>query len=218
MDELLLKSRLKSLFPALCQNSLLEDICEKGHYMVVSSEQQILDEGNFISVIPLVFNGSIKVIRVDGAGNELFLYYIKAGESCAITLSSCLKREKSSVKAIVQNKAELIALPVGVVYEFVRKYPTWNDFVLETFNRRFDEILQVLDDVCFHNTDFRLVKYLQGKSSLLNTKVLNISHKEIAVDLNTSREVVSRLLKQLEGKGAIELLRGRIRINDIYGL
>ena len=152
---------------------------------------------------------------MDGEGNELFLYYIKGGESCAITLSSCLKKEKSSVKAIVQDKAELIALPVESVYEFVRKYPTWNDFILATFNTRFDEILEVLDDVCFHNTDFRLVKFLQGKSSLLSTKVLNISHKEIAADLNTSREVVSRLLKQLEAKGAIELQRGRIQINDL---
>ncbi len=215
MDDSLLKNRLKSSFPELCQNNLLEEICEKGHYMVVPAEQQILNEGNFISEIPLVFNGSIKVIRVDGEGNELFLYYIKGGESCAITLSSCLKKEKSSVKAIVQDKAELIALPVESVYEFVRKYPTWNDFILATFNTRFDEILEVLDDVCFHNTDFRLVKYLQGKSSLLSTKILNISHKEIAADLNTSREVVSRLLKQLEAKGAIELQRGRIQINDL---
>jgi CRP/FNR family transcriptional regulator len=152
-----------------------------------------------------VLDGSIKVIREDEEGNEIFLYYIKSGESCAMTLSSCLRRETSSVKAIVESPADLLALPADVIYSFALRYPSWNDFMTETYARRFEEMLEVIDHIAFHSMDVRLLKYLIDRSHLLQSKVLSVSRTQIAKDLNSSREVISRLLKQMEKKRLVKI-------------
>lgn len=209
MDKQGIKANLRQFFPALAQGELLEEISIKGIYMYVPSDQYLLEMGSFIKVIPLVIKGSVKVVRQEKSG-EIFLYYIRPGQSCAMTLSSCFKREKSRIKAIVQEDTELIAVPAEVVYYMYRKYPAWQDFVIETYSQRFDEIMEVLDNVVFHKMDERLVQYLNKRVLANESKELKISHQEIADDLATSREVISRLLKQLELRNEIQLSRGKI--------
>ena len=211
MENIDIKNILRNQFPVFDQGELIDELSTKGIYKYIPSDQYILEVGNFIKVVPLIIKGSVKVIREEGEG-ELLLYYIKPGESCALTLSSCMRKEQSSIKAIAQEDTELIALPVEDVYYMVRKYPAWQDFIINSYSYRFEEVMQVLDNIAFHKMDERLVKYLIRRAGTFSSLELNISHQEIADDLATSREVISRLLKQLEKKGSIRLSRGKIKL------
>ncbi|MEM6380178.1 MAG: Crp/Fnr family transcriptional regulator [Bacteroidota bacterium] len=205
----------KSLFPVFHQTKMVEDLIAQSQFMDLPAETVLMGIDQIIKVIPLVYSGAVKVIREDTDGNEIFLYYIQAGQSCAMTLSSCLKREKSAVKAIVQENTALLAVPVEVVYQLQLRYPSWNNFILETYSNRFNELLNVVDSVAFQNMDVRLLKYLFIKSTILNSKTIHISNTAIAKDLNSSREVISRLLKQLEQKQILKTSRGKIELLDI---
>jgi len=212
MERLNLKKRLKNIFPVFEQHELIEQIVENCQYFKLPAGTELIHTGSYITVVPLVLSGTIKVFREDIDGREIFLYYINGGESCALTMTACFKMEKSYIKAKIQEDTEFLAIPVQLVRKFHQSYPTWSKFVFSTFSKRFDEILKVLETVVFHNMDERLALYLKEKSIVTNTRVLYISHKEIADDLVTSREVISRLLKQMEKKELVELARGRIKL------
>lgn len=212
MDENNLKQQLQRLFPIFTQRELLWEIVEKSHHLEIPAGEQIIQVGNIIKVVPFVLEGSVKVIREDEEGNEIFLYYIKSGESCAMTLSSCLRRETSSVKAIVESPAKLLALPADVIYDLAHRFPAWSDFMTETYARRFEEMLEVIDHVAFHSMDVRLLKYLIDRSHLLQSKTLKVSRTQIAKDLNSSREVISRLLKQMEKNKLIRMAGSEVEL------
>ncbi len=203
---------LHQFFPLLGGEGLAQAIAEKSALMVVPTGKILMDTGDFIRWIPLVVKGSIKVVRADDAGHEMLLYYIQPGESCAMTLSSCMKQRPSNIKAVAQQATEIIGIPSDLAYMLGRKYPAWLDFVLESYAVRFDELLEMVDEIGFSSLDQRLTKYLHEKAESLRTLVPHISHQEIADDLGTARAVVSRLLKQMERKGMVKLSRGRIRI------
>lgn len=209
-----LSHTLKKLFPVFTQHDLLQEIVEKSQRLEILAGEQIIGVGSLVKVVPLVLDGSIKVIREDEEGNEIFLYYIKSGESCAMTLSSCLRRETSSVKAIVERRADVLALTADVVYDLAHRYPSWSDFTTETYARRFEEMLEVIDHVAFHKMDVRLLKYLIDRSHLLHSKVLTVSRTQIAKDLNSSREVISRLLKQMEKNSLIRIMGSEIELME----
>lgn len=205
-------STIRTSFPLLHGLEISDAIAARATSLSLPSGKILMQPGETINLIPLVIKGSVKVVRADDAGHEVLLYYIHPGESCAMTLSSCLKKEKSKVKAVVQQATQLIGIPADQAYMLGRKFPAWLDFVLDCYARRFDELLDILDEIGFSSLDQRLSKYLREKSMLLNTTVLHLSHQEIADDLGTARAVISRLLKQMERKGMVKLLRGRIRI------
>ena len=215
MERLNLKRQLKELFPVFEQHELVEKIADNCQYFKLPGGTELMHTGSYISVVPLVLSGTIKVFREDADGREIFLYYINSGESCALTLTACFKMEKSYIKAKIQEDTEFLAIPVQLVRSFHQNYPTWSNFVFSTFSQRFDEILKVLETVVFHNMDERLAMYLKEKATVMNVSVLHISHKEIADDLVTSREVISRLLKQMEKKELLELARGRIKLTGL---
>lgn len=215
METSTIKKTIQKLFPLFDQLELIDELAKNSQYLELDAKVELLNSGSYIKVIPLVLSGSVKVFRTDDSGREIFLYYIRGGESCAITLSSCLKMEKSTIRAVVQEPTTLLAIPTEVVYDVNKRYPSWHHFVFDTFSQRFDEVLTVLENVVFHHMDERVAKYLIDKALSLNTKVLIISHQEIANDLATSREVISRLLKQFEKKGLLELSRGKIAIKDL---
>ena len=215
MERLNLKRKLKDLFPDFEQHELVEQLVDNCQYFKLPAGTELMHTGSYITVVPLVLSGTIKVFREDTDGREIFLYYINGGESCALTMTACFKMEKSYIKAKIQEDTEFLAIPVELVRQFHKNYPTWSKFVFSTFSKRFDEILKVLETVVFHNMDERLAMYLKEKATVTNTRVLYISHKEIADDLVTSREVVSRLLKQMEKKELVELARGRIKLTGL---
>jgi CRP/FNR family transcriptional regulator len=205
-----LEKLLQAGFPEITQAELRQDILEKSQYFEAAEGEIILNFRECIKAVPLVLSGSLKVLRNDDTGREILLYYVRPGECCAMTLSSSLKRESSLVRAIAQTDVTMLLLPVRALLDFRVRYPAWNDFVVQAFARRFDEIIGLVDELSFHHVDHRLLKYLKDKSLLLETETLPISHMEIASEINTSREVVSRILKKMEKEGMLELARERI--------
>ena len=212
MDNNLLRKQFNQLFPVFDQYELKEFLLEEGHYLQLEKGDEIIDAGDYIEHIPLLINGSLKVFRQDNDGREVLVYYITPGQSCALTLMAGFRRQKSTIKAIAQESTELIAVPSHSIQSNYYKYPAWQKFVLETFNSKFNDLLEALESVVFNNLDERLHQYLLTRSRTLLSNELKISHQEIADDLVTSREVISRLLKQMESRQLVSLSRGKIML------
>lgn len=199
-------------FRLVFEPELLAEIDAKGKYMIVNEGDIIINSGQTVRVFPLVLSGTIKVSRNDDDGHELLLYYINANESCAMTFTCCMQMFPSEIKAVAEDKVELIAIPVGVMDEWIVKYPTWKAFVMKTIRTRFTELLKSIDQIAFQRLDERLVSYLKEKSKSSGSAVLNLSHEEIANDLASSRVVISRLLKKLENDNKLLLYRNQIKL------
>ena len=190
--------KFKELFPLITEPSLKESIEQEGTIKEIPVGTVIMDIGGYIRFIPLVTKGCIKVLREDENGNELFLYHLYPGNTCAMSLTCCLSHGQSKIRAIAEEDVELISLPVKYMDKWMQQYPSWKGFVMNTYSKRFDELLTTIDNIAFLKMDERLLKYLNDKSKALNTLTLSLKHQEIAYELNTHREVISRLLKQLE--------------------
>lgn len=168
----------------------------------------LLDENDVIRGIPIITKGSIKVMRTEEDGREILLYYIKAGESCVMSFLG----ETSKVKAEVEDDAEILFLPNSKVSELIKKHPEWLDYIFKLYHKRFEELLDMVNEVTFKKTDDRLLNLLQKKSKLSNSKIIQTTHEQLANELGTARVVVSRLLKVLEQEKKLKLGRNKIEI------
>ena len=203
---------IRDSFPDIYEQDLIEAIEEHGRYMKVPAGDSLIDIGGYIKFMPLVVTGNIKVMREDNNGDEIFLYYLRPGQACAMTLNCCMANKPSEVSAIAVDDTEFIAIPVELMDEWLRKFRSWQNFVLNTYSNRFMELLATVDSIAFLQLDERLLKYLQEKAQISGTQELSTTHQDIAYDLNSSREVISRLLKQLEKRGMIELGRNKVKL------
>jgi CRP/FNR family transcriptional regulator len=172
----------------------------------------VLNENSYINAIPIVTKGSIKVIRLEEDGREILLYYIKSGESCIMSFLGGLHQETSKVKAVVEEDAEILFLPIEKVSLLIKDYPKWLDYIFKLYHKRFEELLEIINAIAFKKVDDRLLTLLKKKEELMNNNVIQITHEQLANELGTARVVVSRLLKQLEESGVVELGRNRIVI------
>jgi len=172
---------------------------------------RILDVGDEIVLIPFVMKGNIKVVRNDESGREILLYTINPGESCAMSIASGLNNKPSGAIAITETDTEAYLVPLSLVHETFVSHPEMREFVLELFHRRFNEMINIVDEIAFKSVDFRLLRLL-NKRQIKSGKFIQVTHQELANDLGTAREVVSRLLKQLEKQGLIKNYRGKIEI------
>ncbi len=173
----------------------------------------ILRQGEYVKVIPLLISGLAKVFKEESVnGNEVLLYYIKPGESCVMSVTTLMQNGISQVKAIIEEDAEVLVIPADKVLLIAKKYPKWNEFVYELFNLKFEELLNVIEILTFSNKDMRLLEYLKKEGRLKNKNTIKTTHQEIAYDLGSSREVISRLLKKLENDGKIKLGQGSIEL------
>lgn len=199
-------------FDFLLEQGLRAEFDQVGIKLDFNTGDIIIEPNKYIKVIPILLKGTIKVIRETNEGNELILYYIKAGQSCAVSLSTSLMNKLSNIKAIAEEKVELIAIPSSTSVKWYESYASWRMFVLRTMDNRYDEIINALDSVAFKKIDERLMDYLKAKTEAVQSNILNITHQEIANELSTSREVISRSLKQLEQKGILKLFRNKVEI------
>lgn len=170
----------------------------------------ILNFNAYIKSIPIVLSGSIKVIKTDDEDREIFLYYIKPGESCIMSLLAGINEDTSKIKAVVEEDAELLLIPVEKAKEWIKEFPEWTDFIFNLYQKRFEELLEVVNAVAFQKTDARLLHLLNQKSSLYNSKEINITHQQLSDELGITREAVSRVLKQMENEKIISLSRNKI--------
>ena len=172
----------------------------------------ILHENACIQAIPIVMKGTLKVIRTEEDGREILLYYIKTGESCIMSFLGGLHNEPSKVKAEVEEDAEILFLPMAKVSLFIKEYPQWLDYIFRLYHKRFEELLDVINSIAFKKVDERLLSLLYKKKELTGKDTLSITHEQLANELGTARAVVSRLLKQLEDNGVLQLGRNKITL------
>ena len=156
-----------------------------------------------------------RILREDKEGDELLLYFLEKGDTCAMTLSCCLGDKKSEIRAVSETKAKLIMIPIQKMEEWSTKYKSWRNFVFESYHNRLNEMLTTIDSIAFLKMDERLLKYLGDKARISNDGIVHNTHQEIAYELHTSRVVISRLLKKLENLGKIELHRNYILIKKL---
>jgi len=191
---------------------LVEKLYQYGVTKTYKEGDIILDENSSIRSIPIVMKGMMKVIRTEEDGREILLYYIKAGESCIMSFLGGMHNEKSIVKAEVEEDTEILFLPVDKVSLFIKEYPEWLDYIFRLYHKRFEELLDIINAIAFKKVDERLLNLLHKKSEILNSKTIVITHEQLANELGTARVVVSRLLKQLEDSGKLQLGRNKIVI------
>jgi len=193
-------------------STLLEKLKKEGTIKTFSPDTVLIDENDYIKFVPIVLNGSIKVFKLDEDGREMLLYYIKPGESCVMSFLGATCNGTSKIKAVVEEEAEVLVLPVHKATDLIRENPQWIQFIFELYNRRFEELLTVVNAIAFQKVDVRLWELLKTKVKMLKTDELNMTHQQIADELGTAREVVSRLLKQLERDKKISLGRNKVKI------
>ncbi len=172
----------------------------------------VLNENAHIRSIPIVIKGTLKVIRTEEDGREILLYYIKPGESCIMSFLGGMHHETSKVKAEVEEDAEILFLPIDKVSLFIREYPQWLDYIFRLYHKRFEELLEIVNAIAFKKVDERLLALLRKKSELIQSAAIQVTHEQLANELGTARVVVSRLLKQLEENGTVQLGRNKITL------
>lgn len=203
--------QLKKIFPSF-SNELIEDIKSNEVIKTISTGEVIMRTGQYFKNTVLVIKGTIKVYREGDDGGEFFMYYLQPGQACALSMVCAAKNEKSQIMAKAVEDTEIIMLPLNIMDKWMMQHRSWYEFVIGTYRNRFEEILEVIDSIAFRAMDERLEFYLKRQVEACGCKELKLSHQEIGSDLNTSREVISRLLKKMEQRGLLVLHRNQIQI------
>jgi len=206
---------LDTLFPSL-ENELIQEIIQKGEVKVFREDEMLVKTGQYFRSILLIVDGLIKVYREDQHGDEFFIYYLQPGQACALSMKCQLRNETSQVMAKAVTETSVITVPIACMDEWMRKYKGWYHFVMDTYRNRIEELLQTIDDIAFRNMDERLLHYLRREQQVHNSSVITINHTAVAEELNSSREVISRLMKKVSEKGLIRLLKNQqVEIVDL---
>ncbi|MGL1936846.1 MAG: Crp/Fnr family transcriptional regulator [Fibrobacterales bacterium] len=203
----------EELFPDLSDPHLNALILKHGIKKKVAAGDVVIKPGDAILSIPLLLNGSLKIHRVDAEGNEIFIYFLAEGETCTTSLTCGVERAVSEIKAIAETDSELLLVPYRFVDAWIQEFDSWKNFIIGSYQKRYRELLNTIDSIAFHKMDERLMQYLTEKSIAQNSNTLRGTHQNIADELHTTREVVSRLLKQLEKQGKVVLGRNTITLN-----
>lgn len=210
----LLKPDIAGRFPSL-EKELADKIMQEGTIRTFQPGELLMRTGQNIRSTLLILDGLIKIYREDEDGNEFFMYYLEGGKACVLSIICAEKQDTSEITAKAVRETVVITLPLHNMEEWMREYKSWYQFVLGSYRDRFEELLQTIDHIAFRNMDERLLFYLKRHQEQSKTKHIALTHTEIAQDLNSSREVISRLLKKLSEKGKLKLHRQHIEIIDL---
>ncbi len=202
-------------FDHVFDSNLINEIDKIGSIRTFSKDDIIIDINQPLQYIPLLLSGNIKILREDKDGNELLIYFLEAGETCTMSLTCCMGTTKSKIRAVAERDSSLIMIPVQNMQIWFHNNESWRNFILESYQTRFDEMLEAIDNIAFMKMEERLYKYLINKANLHTSNFVIAKHQDIAEDLHTSRVVISRLLKQLENEKKIKLSRNKIEVFDI---
>lgn len=201
-------------FHYLFDSEIIDNISDTASIKTFKKHDIIIDIGQSLDFIPVLIKGNIKVLREDHNGDELLLYVLETGDTCAMSLTCCMAKSVSKIRAIADEDVTVIMIPIANMKLWFNTNESWRNFILQSYQVRFDEMLETIDTLAFMKMDERLFKYLTDQVKLTASTVLAITHQEIAEDLHTSRVVISRLLKQLEKEHKIELGRNKIIVLD----
>ena len=203
---------VKSHFAGVFEPALMEEILANAQHMMVPEGTMLMDVGQRMEAIPLLLSGAIKIMRLDQDGDEILLYFLESGDSCALSMGTYMGASKSSIRAVTEQETSLLMVPVAVGQVWIKKYTSWSTFVLESYQSRLEEMLQAIDALAFMDLSARLKRYLSDKVKVQGNLTLHTTHQDIANDLHTSRVVVSRLLPGFEKEGVLSLHRNSIEM------
>ena len=210
----MISKELLQPFNYLFDSELIDSIANVAFLKIFHKADIIIDIGQDLNFIPLLIKGNIKVLREDSDGDELLLYVLETGDTCAMSLTCCMTKSTSKIRAIADEDVTVIMIPIDNMKLWFNSNESWRNFILQSYQVRFDEMIETIDTLAFMKMDERLFKYLTDQVKLSASTSLEVTHQEIAEDLNTSRVVISRLLKQLERQNKIELGRNKILVLD----
>jgi CRP/FNR family transcriptional regulator len=190
---------------------LLDDIKKFARTKAVKRDDVLINPGDKILFVPIVQKGVLRIVRQDMDGKEIFLYHLYPGQTCAMAINCCQSNRESMIKAVAEDDSEVLQIPVNIVEDWF-KYPEWKAYINSTYGSRFAELIEVIDLVAFHNMDKQVLHYLQERSRAVNSKFIQITHQQIADELHTHREAISRLLRTMEQKNIVKLGRNTIEL------
>ncbi len=190
---------------------LIDEINRFSRVKAIKRDTLLMSPGDDIHFVPIVQKGVLRIVRQNEDGKEIFLYYLYPGQTCAMAINCCQAHKKSMVKAIAEEDTEILQIPVNMVEEWF-KYPEWKTFINNTYGSRFAELIEVIDLIAFSNMDKQVLHYLQERAKASGSKALFITHQQIADELHTHREAVSRLLRTMEQKDILRLGRNTIEL------
>lgn len=203
---------IEESFAGVFEPQLIKEIVEVATLVEFDENDILIDFGQYMRAMPLLMKGAIKIMREDFDEGELLLYFLEKGDTCAMTMACCVGTKKSEIRAIAETAGVVAMIPVAKMEEWMGKYKSWRAFVFQSYNSRFNELLSAIDNIAFKHMDERIESYLNEKSKVNNSRILTQTHQEIAYELNSSRVVISRLLKAMENDGKIKLNRNNIEL------
>lgn len=207
-----LEADLRRLFPDLYEPEVRQAIMEEGSYMELAEGDRMMEIGQYIKQLPLVLSGSLKVLREDQEGRELLLYHVLPGQSCAMAITCCMGDARSNVRVIADEDTTALVIPTRLLDDWSSRFRSWKAFVMHQYQRRFEDLLDVVDGIAFRKLDDRLWKALKERAQRGGGTVVKASHQELADELHSSREVISRLLKQMEREGLVRMGRQQVEL------
>lgn len=202
---------IQQLFPSF-DKSLADEIAKHAVLKTFAEGEEIMRRGQNIKSTILVLHGLIKISREDENGNEIFMYHLEPGQACALSIMCAVQNRTSEINAKAVKDTEVLAIPIQFVEQLMKQHSSWYQFVVSTYRSRFEELLNTIDAIAFRNMDERLLLYLKKHKQILKTNIIPVTHAQIATELSTSREVISRLLKKLAEKGVIKVNRQNIEV------
>ncbi|NQX81538.1 MAG: Crp/Fnr family transcriptional regulator [Flavobacteriaceae bacterium] len=206
------RSKIRDHYSSVFEDELIKEIEEVSSLMSVKANDLLIDMNEEVAFIPLLISGAVKILREDSNGEEIILYFLEKGDTCASSFGTSMYGTKSKIKAIAERDSEIISIPLEFLDKWLVKYKTWRTFILESYNVRLNEMIDTIDTLAFMKMDQRLLKHLRDRVNLLKDNTIITTHQNIAYDMNTSRVVVSRTLKELERSGLIKLYRNKIEV------
>lgn len=190
---------------------LIQEINARSRRKTLTNNDVLIFPGDVLVFVPIVLSGALRIVREDEEGREVFLYHLYPSQTCAMAVNCCQSKKKSMIKAIAEDETEVMMVPTDLIDQLF-KYPEWKTFINNTYSSRFAELIEVIDLIAFNSLDKKILNYLEKKKEALHTSSLNITHQQIAGELNTHREAVSRLLRTMEQKGIVKLGRNTIEL------
>jgi CRP/FNR family transcriptional regulator len=203
-----MQKMIHQLFPDF-EPGLVKEIDEFAQLKEIKAGELLMRTGQYFRSTMLVVSGLIKIFREDEEGNEYFMYYLEPGQACALSMICATRQQASQLMGKAMTDTQILSIPLDYMDSWMSKYKTWYYFVLESYRSRFEEMLQTIDHIAFRNMDERLLFYLKRQQKMLKSDILTVNNTEIAQELNSSREVISRLMKKLADHGNIRLLKNQ---------
>ena len=215
-QEIILREKLNDSYSTIFEKKLIDEIINVGHFDKIKSGELLIDIGSDMTHIPLILDGAVKIVRKEKEGEEFVLYYLEPGNTCAISFVNCINKKKSIFKGVVERDMEAIFIPVDHIDQWLIKHKSWRHFIIDSYHFRLIEMVESIDSLAFLKINQRVLKYLTDKVKINNNIEIEITHQEIANDLNSSRVVVTRLIKQLHDEGKIYSTRNYIKVLQFF--